>query len=49
MPAKIYKSPWGNTYRVEERIGNTILYTNHETIREAIYYCEQNGKEYVFE
>ena len=37
--AKISKSNWNKTYRVEERIGNTLYYTNHDTLAEAIAYC----------
>lgn len=44
--AKIYKSPCSNTWRVEERIGNTLFYTNHDSLAEAELYCRQNGIEY---
>lgn len=37
--AKIYKSIWGETWRVEERIGGSLFYTNHDTLAEAIAYC----------
>ena len=49
MAAKIYPSPYGKTYRVEERIGNTIYYTNHDSLAEAELYCIPNNIEYTIE
>lgn len=49
MAAKISKSTWGSTYRVEERVGNTLYYTNHDSLDEAVDYCENNRLEYVIE
>jgi len=37
--AKISKSIWGEMWSVEERIGNTLFYTHHDTLAEAIAYC----------
>ena len=45
--ATIYQSLFGSTWRVEERIGNTLYYTNHDTQEEAEEYCRQNGIEYT--
>lgn len=41
--AKIHKSIWGKTWRVEERIGNTLFYTNHDTMKDAVAYCIENN------
>ena len=49
MAAKISKSTWGSTYRVEERIGNTLYYTNHDSLAEAELYCRNNNIEYNIE
>ena len=47
--ARIYKSIYGNSWRVEERIGNTLYYTNHDSLAEAELYCRQNGIDYTVE
>ena len=49
MAAKIYKSPYGNTWRVEERIGSTLYYTNHESLAEAELYCKGSNIKYTVE
>lgn len=49
MTAKIYPSPYGKTWRVEERIGNTLYYTNHDSLAEAELYCRKNNIEYNIE
>lgn len=49
MAAKIYQSPYGKTWRVEERIGNTLYYTNHDSLAEAELYCRKNNIEYNIE
>lgn len=47
--AKIYLSPYSDTWRVEERIGNTLYYTNHNSLAEAVHYCNQSGMGYIIE
>lgn len=49
MAAKIYPSPYSKTWRVEERIGNTLYYTSHDSQAEAEQYCRENGIEYTIE
>lgn len=44
--AKIHKSIWGETWRVEERIENTLFYTNHDTTEDAVAYCIENNLSY---
>lgn len=44
--AKISKSTWGENWRVEEHIGSTLYYTNHETLEDAIAYCIENNLSY---
>lgn len=45
--AKISKINWGEMWRVEERIGNTLYYTNHDTMEDAICYCIENNLSYT--
>ena len=45
--AKISKSIWGETWSVEERIGNTLFYTHHDTLAEAIAYCIGSNLSYT--
>lgn len=45
--AKISKRIWGESWRVEERIGNTFFYTNHDTIEDAVGYCIENNLSYT--
>lgn len=47
--AKIYKSPYSNTWRVEERIGNTLYYTHHATLAEAESYCRKINIKYIID
>lgn len=43
--AKISKSIWGSTWKVQEQIGNTLLYSNFDTFDEAVAYCEERHLE----
>lgn len=45
--AKISKSIWGETWSVEERIGNTLFYTNHDTMEDAVAYCIKENLSYT--
>lgn len=45
--AKISKSIWGETWRVEEHIGNTLFYTHHDTMEDAVAYCIENNLSYT--
>lgn len=45
--AKISKSTWGENWRVEERIGSTLYYTNHDTMEDAVAYCIENNLSYT--
>lgn len=45
--AKIFMGIWGEAWRVEERIGNTFYYTNHDTMEDAIKYCIENKLSYM--
>lgn len=47
--ATITKSIWGESYSVEERIGDTLFYTSHESLEDAVAYCVNNGLGYVIE
>ena len=38
---KISKSIWGSTWKVQEQIGNTLLYSSHDTFEEAVAYCKE--------
>lgn len=44
--AKISKSIWGEMWSVEERIGNTLFYTHHDTLADAVCYCVNNKLSY---
>lgn len=41
--AKITKSIWGDTWQVDEVIGNTLYVTNHDSLEDAIAYCNENN------
>lgn len=45
--AKIMKGILGNHWTVQEKIGSTLYFTNHETLNDAIDYCKSNKLEYV--
>ena len=39
----IFASPWGDTWRCEEHIGNILLFTNHDSLTAALEYARQEG------
>ena len=41
--ARILSSVYGSGYQVEEKIGGTLHYTNHDTLSQATNYCMANG------
>lgn len=41
--AKITKSIWGDTWQVDEIIGSTLCVTNHDSLDDAIAYCNANN------
>ena len=40
---RIFASPWGATWRCEEHIGNTLHFTNHDSLTAALEYARQQG------
>ena len=43
---KVFIYPIHGIWRVEERSGDTLDYTVHDTLNEAIAYCKSLGREY---
>lgn len=41
--ARILSSIWGSSYKVEEKQGNALFYTHHDTLSKAVNYCRDNG------
>ena len=41
--AKVTKSIWGDTWQVDEIIGSTLCVTNHNSLEDAIAYCNENN------
>jgi hypothetical protein len=45
--AMIMKGILGSHWTVQEKIGSTLYFTNHDTLEDAVAYCIENNLSYT--